>query len=127
MIIGMDWLEQHKGVLDCYTKIHSYKYNFGTVRTTQGIQKPVSVKQVSMMQLKKCIRNGCQVYAIQVMNLLEKEDKPKLDDIVVLCEFRDMFMDDIPELPPRRELDLSIDLQPRSTPISKGPYRMSLP
>jgi hypothetical protein len=127
MIIGMDWLEQHKAVLDCYTKILSYKDNFGTVRTTQGIPKPVSVRQVSAMQFKKCIRKGCQVYAIQVTNLLEKEDKPKLEDFVVLREFRDMFVDEIPELPPRREIDFSIDLLPGSTPISKAPYRMSLP
>ena len=72
MIIGMDWLEQHKAVLDYYTKILSYKDNFGTVRTTQGIPKPVSVRQVSTMQLKKCIRKGCQVYTIQVTNLLGK-------------------------------------------------------
>jgi hypothetical protein len=42
MIIGMDWLEQHKAV---------------------------SVRLVSAMQLKKCIRKGCHVYAIQVTNL----------------------------------------------------------
>jgi predicted aspartyl protease len=41
MIIGMDWLEQHKAVLDCYTKILSYKDNFGSVRTTQDIPNPV--------------------------------------------------------------------------------------
>jgi hypothetical protein len=79
------------------------------------------------MQLKKCIRKGSQVYAIQVTNLLEKEDNPKLEDFVVLREFRDMFVDEIPELPPRREIDFSIDLLPGSTPISKEPYRMSLP
>jgi predicted aspartyl protease len=127
MIIGMDWLEQHKAVLDFYTKILSYKDNFGTVRTTQSIPKPVSVIQVSAMQFKKFIRKGCQFYAIQVMNLLEKEDKPKLEDFVVLREFRDMFVYEIPELPPRREIDFSIDVLPRSTPISKSPYRMSLP
>jgi hypothetical protein len=78
MIIGMDWLEQHKEVLDCYTKILRFKDDFGTVRTTQGIPKPVSVRQFSAMQLKKCMRKGCQVYAIQVTNLLEKGDEPKL-------------------------------------------------
>jgi hypothetical protein len=112
MIIRMDWLEQHKVVLDCYTKILSYKDNFGTVRTTQGIPKPVSVRQVSTIQFKKCIRKGCQVYSIQVINLLEKEDKKKLEDFVVLREFRDMFVDEIPEFPPRREIDFSIDLLP---------------
>jgi hypothetical protein len=127
MIIEMDWLEQHKEVLDCYTKILSYKDNFVIVRTTQGIPKPISVRQFSVMQLKKCIRKGCQVYAIQVMNLLEKEDKPKLEDFFVLCEFRDMFVDEIPELPSRREIDFSIELLPGSAPISKEPYQMSLP
>jgi hypothetical protein len=127
MIIWMDWLEQYKGVLDCYTKVLSYKDNLGTARTTQGIPNPILVRQVLAMQLKKCIREGSQVYAIQVMNLLEKEDNPKLEDFVVLREFRDMFVDEIPELPPRREIDFSIDLLPESTPISKAPYRMSLP
>ena len=31
MIIKMDWLEQHKAVLDYYTKILSYRDDFGTV------------------------------------------------------------------------------------------------
>ena len=61
------------------------------------------------------------------MNLLEKEDKPKLEDFVVLCEFRDRFMDEILELPPIREIYFSIDLLLGSAPISKEPYRMSLP
>jgi hypothetical protein len=78
------------------------------------------------MQFKKCMRKGCQVYAIQVTNLLEKENKPNLEDFVVLHDFRDVFVDEIPELPPRREIDFSIDLLPGSTPISKAPYRMSL-
>jgi hypothetical protein len=68
------------------------------------------------------MRKGCQVYAIQVTNLAEKEDKPKLEDFVVLRDFRDMFVDEIPELPPRREIDFSIDLLPGSAPISKVPY-----
>ena len=72
MIIGIYWLEQNKAVQYFYTKILSYKDNFGTVRTAQGIPKPVSVRQVSAMQFKKCIRKGCQVYTIHVTNLLEK-------------------------------------------------------
>jgi hypothetical protein len=55
-------------------------------------------------------------------NLLEKEDNPKLEVFAVLHEFRDMFVDEIPELPPRREIDFSIDLLPGSAPVSKSPY-----
>jgi hypothetical protein len=38
-----------------------------------------------------------------------------------------MFVDEIPELPPTREIDFSIYLLPGSAPISKLPYRVSLP
>ena len=60
-------------------------------------------------------------------NLAKKEDKTKLEDFAILRDFRDMFVDEIPELTPRREIDFSIDLLPDSTPISKAPYQMSLP
>ena len=50
-----------------------------------------------------------------------------MEDFVVLCDFRDIFVEEIPELPHRREIDFSIDLLPSSAIISKAPYRMSLP
>jgi hypothetical protein len=49
MIIGMDWLEGHKAILDFYTKTHNYKDNCDTTRTTQGIPKPIFVRQVTTM------------------------------------------------------------------------------
>jgi predicted aspartyl protease len=49
VIIGMDWLEKHKAVLDCYAKTLRYKDDYDTTRTTQGIPKPISVRQVSTM------------------------------------------------------------------------------
>jgi predicted aspartyl protease len=64
MIIGMDWLERHKVVLDCYTKTLNYKDDCDTTRTAQGIMNPVLVRQVTTMQFKKYMRKGCQVYAI---------------------------------------------------------------
>ena len=79
------------------------------------------------MQFKKCMRKGCQVYAIQVTNLLEKKNKPSLEEFFVLHDFRDVFVDEIPELTPRREIEFSINLLPCSAPISKAPYQMSLP
>ena len=79
------------------------------------------------MQFKKCMNKGCQIYVIRVKNMLEKENKPSLEDFIVLHDFRDLFVDEIPKLPPRREIDFSIDLLPGSTSISKVPYRMSLP
>jgi hypothetical protein len=42
------------------------------------------------------MRKGYQIYAIQVTNLLEKENKPSLEDFFILHDFRDVFVDEIP-------------------------------
>jgi hypothetical protein len=73
------------------------------------------------------MNKGFQFYVVQVTNLLEKENKPSLKDLTILHGFRDVFVDEIPELPPTREIDFSINILPGSAPISKAPYRMSLP
>ena len=46
-------------------------------------------------------------------------------DIPVVCEFSDIFPEEIPGLPPVREIDFTIELVPGTTPISKAPYRMA--
>jgi hypothetical protein len=50
-----------------------------------------------------------------------------LEDFAVLQGFKDVFVEEIPELPPRRETDFSIDILPGFSPVSKTPYRMSVP
>jgi hypothetical protein len=47
-----------------------------------------------------------------------------LEDIPVVCEYLDVFPDDLPGMPPDRDIDFVIELQPGTTPISKRPYRM---
>jgi hypothetical protein len=57
---------------------------------------------------------------------VEKPDNtkgPRLEDLSVLEEFEDVFQE-TPRLPPRREIDFSIDLVPGDTPVSKTLYRM---
>jgi hypothetical protein len=48
----------------------------------------------------------------------------KLEDIPVVCEYPDVFPDDLPGMPPDREIEFIIELQPGTAPISKRPYRM---
>ena len=46
-------------------------------------------------------------------------------DVPVISEFVDVFPDELPGLPPHREVEFGIDLVPGATPISKAPYRLS--
>jgi hypothetical protein len=48
----------------------------------------------------------------------------KLKDIPVVCEYPDVFPDDLPRMPPNRDIEFIIELQPGTAPISKRPYRM---
>jgi hypothetical protein len=45
-------------------------------------------------------------------------------DIPIVCEFSDMFPDDLPSLPPDREVEFVIELKPSTAPISRRAYRM---
>ena len=44
----------------------------------------------------------------------------------MVCEFLDIFPEDLPGLPPIREIEFSIEVLPGTDPISKVPYRMAL-
>ena len=54
------------------------------------------------------------------MNSKEQVNIPE-----VVCEFLDIFPEDLPELPPVREIEFSIEIMPGTAPISKAPYRMA--
>ena len=54
-----------------------------------------------------------------------KRGQVKLEAILVVKEFPDVFPEELPGLPPEREVDLSINILPRTAPISKAPYRMA--
>ena len=49
-----------------------------------------------------------------------------LQDIKVVCDYPNVFPDDLPGMPPDREIEFAIDLLPGTAPISKRPYRMSV-
>jgi hypothetical protein len=42
----------------------------------------------------------------------------------VVCEFSDVFPDELPSLPSDRDVEFKIELVPSTTPISRRPYRM---
>ena len=51
--------------------------------------------------------------------------KTFLEDIKVVCDFPDVFPDELPGMPPDRDVEFVIDLLPGTAPISQRPYRMS--
>jgi hypothetical protein len=85
----------------------------------------MAVREISAMQLKKCYRKGCQLFAARVEEASEDEVS-KIGDHEVLTEFKDIFQE-VHGLPLKRDIDFSINLMPGAAPVSKSPYRMSTP
>ena len=66
------------------------------------------------------------MYASHILEAIEDET-PRLEEFHVLQEFRDVFPNEIPGLPPKRDIDFMVELVPGAAPVSKAPYIMSTP
>jgi hypothetical protein len=62
---------------------------------------------------------------ISVASALHHTVAQNLEDIPVSCEFPDVFPEDLPGMPPYRDVEFIIELQPGTTPISRRPYKMT--
>jgi hypothetical protein len=97
----------------------------GQRRVNVGRNQGVFLRFVSSLQLRKSMRKGCKLYAILTLN--EKGVAEGLEHLPVVKEFVDVFPEELPGMPPERELEFTIDLKPRTEPIARAPYRMSTP
>jgi hypothetical protein len=109
LIIGMDWLESHRAMVDCFAKRVLCVDDEGRLVEIHGVRRKVSVRFISTMKVKWCMRQGCRLYVIEAMN---ERKGPSLDQYPVLSEFKDVFLNELPRLPPERELDFTIELKP---------------
>jgi hypothetical protein len=96
----MDWMKQHRAVIQCQEKI--------VVLTTPKGDR-ISVEM------------AVQPSPIATMNqLTDDANQPER----VMDEFPDVFPNDLPGMPPDRDIEFIINLVPRTAPIAKCPYRM---
>nr|ABA92247.2 retrotransposon protein, putative, Ty3-gypsy subclass [Oryza sativa Japonica Group] len=98
VILGMDWLARHKGVIDCANRKVTLTSNDGRVVT---------------------------VHALSSESLRSRLNQITLEEIPIVREYSDVFPDDLPGMPPKRDIEFRIDLVPGITPIHKRPYRMA--
>nr|AAQ56531.1 putative polyprotein [Oryza sativa Japonica Group] len=98
VILGMDWLARHRGVIDCANRKVTLTSNDGRVVT---------------------------VHALSSESLRSRLNQITLEEIPIVREYPDVFPDDLPGMPPKRDIEFRIDLVPGTTPIHKRPYRMA--
>jgi hypothetical protein len=108
VILGMDWLSKHKVLIDCAKKsvklvtLEGKEIEFVTepVATAKGVANHAKVNQL----------DACQGSEVPMVN-----------------EFPDVFPEELPGMPPDRDIEFVIELKPGTMPIYKTPYRMATP
>ena len=110
--------------MDCYAKKVLCLDEEGQEIQIQGQKRKISLRFISTVKAKRFLRQGCQLFVVETMS---DSKGPSLNSYPVLSEFKDVFPEELQQLPPERELDFTIELKPSAEPISKTPYRMKTP
>ena len=119
VILGMDWLTVYRVVIDYERRRVTAYTQDGTRVVLQGGKHDIFPQTVYE---SKC--QG-QLAGWLASLTLEDEVRPDLDLPRVVCEYVDVFPDELPGLPPHRDVDFGIELHPGTTTISMTPHRMA--
>jgi hypothetical protein len=101
MILGMSWIKLHKAILDIAKRLVQ-------------LDSPIYGKVTLHLLVMVCIEAS-----------MHHTVTKSIEEIPVVWEFLDVFPDDLPGMPPERDIEFKIELQPGTPPISKAPYKMS--
>ncbi|GKC47292.1 putative reverse transcriptase domain-containing protein [Tanacetum coccineum] len=55
----------------------------------------------------------------------DKSKEKQLEDVPIIREFPEVFPDDLPGLPPARQVEFQINLVPGAAPVARTPYRLA--
>ncbi|GKD71001.1 hypothetical protein Tco_1325091, partial [Tanacetum coccineum] len=103
MIIGIDWLSKNKAEIICHEKVVRIPLPDGKVLRVLGERLEEKVRLL----------------------MSAKASEKKQEEIVVVRDFLEVFLDDLFGLPPIREIEFRIELTPGATPVAKSPNRLA--
>ncbi|KAA0067484.1 ty3-gypsy retrotransposon protein [Cucumis melo var. makuwa] len=123
VILGMDWLSANHANIDCFGKEVVFNPPSGASFKFRGAGMVCIPKDISAMKASKLLSQGTWGILASVVDIREPE--VSLSSEPVVREYPDVFPDELPGLPPPREVDFAIELEPGTAPISRAPYRMA--
>ncbi|KAL8088747.1 hypothetical protein AgCh_038509 [Apium graveolens] len=121
IILGIDWLGENNAQINCKSKKVYLKMENGEKVVFKGQRQERLF--LTIVQAKKFLRKVCESFLAYVV-VLERESL-SMEDIPVVSEFPEMFPDELPGLPPDRQIEFEINLAPGTEPVSKARYRMA--
>ncbi|KAL0549498.1 hypothetical protein IC582_013982 [Cucumis melo] len=123
VILGMDWLSANHASTNCFGKEVVFNPLAGPSFKFRGAGIVCIPKVISTMRASKLLSQGTWGILASVVDTRESEVFLSFEPVV--REYPDVFPDELPGLPPPREIDFAIELEPDTAPISRAPYRMA--
>ncbi|KAL8147867.1 hypothetical protein AgCh_005263 [Apium graveolens] len=121
VILGMDWFSSNGAQIDCERKKVRIRVQNGKEIVFKGQRR--TQKFMNIIQAKTLLKKGNKAYLAYVMDT--KKEVPNIHDIPIVNEFEDVFPENLPGLPPDREIEFTIELAQEMTPVSKAPNRLA--
>ena len=123
VILGMDWLSRHQVVVDCRMKRVNLRTPSDEEVTFIDERSNHLSNVISAATARTMVRKGCEAYLAYVIDM--KKAEPSLSDILPVCDYPDVFLEEFSGLPPQREIEFAIDVFTDATLASITPYRMA--
>nr|GEW12321.1 retrovirus-related Pol polyprotein from transposon TNT 1-94 [Tanacetum cinerariifolium] len=122
VVVGMDWLSKNDAAILCgEKKVRIPLKNKALI--IKGDRNQSRLKIISCIKARKYIKNGCELFLAQVTGTVSKEKR--VEDVPVIRDFPEVFPEDLPGLPPPRQVEFRINLIPGATPVARTPYRLT--
>ncbi|XP_071708420.1 uncharacterized protein [Rutidosis leptorrhynchoides] len=123
VVLGMNWLSDHKAGIKCDRKIIFFPVAVGKRVVARGDHGGFPCPLLSMMKAQKSLVKGCDSFLAYVIDV--KKEKKVVSDIPVVSEYPEVFPDELPGILPIREVEYKIELVLGATPVAKVPYRLA--
>jgi hypothetical protein len=122
VILGMDRFSMYHACVDCFRKEVVFRPPRAAQFKFQGNWGTNLPKLVSAMQATQLLKQGFSGFLACVT---KEAVEAKIEEIPIVRDFANVFPKELPELPPDKEIEFTIELLPGIGPISKAPYRMA--
>ena len=97
VILGLDWLSVHDAVVNCKSKTIDLRCaNNEIIRVESTVLNGLPTI-ISSMLAQKYVRKGCEAYLAYVLDA--KVPETKIELVPVVCEYPDVFLEELPGLP----------------------------
>ncbi|KAL4032586.1 hypothetical protein IC575_005665 [Cucumis melo] len=123
VILGMDWLAANHASIDCSRKEVAFNPPSMASFKFKGEGSRSLPKVISTMRARKLLSQGTWSILASVVDTREVDVSPSSKPVV--SDYPDVFPEELLGLPPHREIEFAIELEPGTVPISRAPYRMA--